>query len=329
MASLTKLYASTPSMGHLRPFDARHDLNPLADLIELCFADTLDRDGYSYLKQMRSAAHFSASLGWLLTIPAHPNLPLSGYVWEEQGQLVGNLTLIPYYTLGRRYYLIANVAVHPNHRRQGIASRLTKKAIEHAQQHGAHSLWLQVREDNQAAIRLYRSLGFSEKARRTTWVWELIPNAAAHPASPPTGIQIGRRRKEDWLSQRAWLRQAYPPEVDWYLSLKIAALGPGLWGALYRLWHSMTVDHWCARQNHHLLGVVTWQSVPSYADILWLATKPEYEEQVVQALLPFVCKRFTPHRSLLLDYPAGRAFQAFQAAGFQPRQTLIWMSLNL
>lgn len=329
MASLTKLIASSHPVGQLRPFDARRDLNPLADLIELCFADTLDTDGFSYLQQMRLAARHRSYLAWMLTVSQHPNVPLSGYVWEEQGQLVGNLTLIPFYSLGRRYYLIANVAVHPDHRRQGIASRLTQQALEHARQHGANSVWLQVRDDNDAAIRLYRSLGFAEKARRTTWIWESAPTAYLQQAPLPLDIHVGRRKAEEWPTQRAWLKEIYPPEVNWYLSLKISALGPGLRGSLYRLFHNITALHWCARRNHRLLGVITWQSMPSYADLLWLATTPEHEEHVVRILLPFVCKRLPAYRPLLLDYPAGHASQAFQATGFQPRQTLIWMALNL
>jgi len=329
MSSLTKLFASSHISGQLRPFDARRDLNRLADLIELCFADSLDADGLSYLQQMRSAARHSASLGWAILAGAQAGVPLSGYVWEENGRLVGNLSLIPYYTLGRRYYLIANVAVHPEHRRKGIASRLTKQALEHALQHGAHSVWLQVRQDNEAAIRLYRSLGFSEKARRTTWVWEAA--SSPHPQSHPrlSGIQIGKRKAEEWPLHRAWLKQIYPAEVDWYLAFKIHALRPGPWGALYRLWHHTTAIHWCARQNHHLLGIITWQPMPSYADTLWLATIPQYEDEVISALLPFICQRLPGHRPLLLDYPAGHADQAFGAVGFHPRQTLIWMSLNL
>ncbi len=53
---------------------------------------------------------------------------------------------------------IANVAVHPSHRRRGIARELVAAAIE--QGSSLSRLTLEVRESNTAAIALYRSLGF-------------------------------------------------------------------------------------------------------------------------------------------------------------------------
>ena len=136
MTTAANLLLSTPSPDHLRPFDVRHDLSRVADLVELCFADSLDPDGQNYLRQMRSAARNPVYLHWASAAAERVPMPLSGYVWEEDKRLVGNLTLIPFNVHGRRYYLIANVAVHPEFRRLGIARKLTSRAIQHAQQHG-------------------------------------------------------------------------------------------------------------------------------------------------------------------------------------------------
>ncbi len=59
---------------------------------------------------------------------------------------------------------IANVAVHPAHRRQGIGRKLVAAAIE--QGHTLSRLTLEVRESNAAAITLYRSLGFIKDGTR-------------------------------------------------------------------------------------------------------------------------------------------------------------------
>ena len=141
----------------------------MADLVELCFADTLDQEGYNYLRQMRAAA--SSSSYWRLVdlVSERNSMPLNGFVWEEDGVVVGNLSLIPYAGLAYSYYLIANVAVHPEYRRRGIARRLTTAAIEQARRRRAQSVWLHVRAENNAANDLYRSLGFVERASRTTW----------------------------------------------------------------------------------------------------------------------------------------------------------------
>ncbi|MBK6087455.1 ribosomal protein S18-alanine N-acetyltransferase [Ruminococcus sp. M6(2020)] len=53
---------------------------------------------------------------------------------------------------------IVEVAVHPDCRRKGIARSLITAAIQSAE--GLDSIFLEVRESNTSAIRLYESLGF-------------------------------------------------------------------------------------------------------------------------------------------------------------------------
>lgn len=335
MASLTKLLASSSGQGKLRPIDVRHDLNQVADLMEHCFADTLDPDGQRYLQQMRTAANNPSYLRWATMVSDGGAVPVSGYVWEEAGQIVGNLTLIPYYSLGRRYFLVANVAVQHEYRRKGIATSLTVKAIEHARQRGAQAVWLHVRDDNEGATRLYRALGFIERARRTTWNCEassqrdvVVPGTRVEPPGHP-GISVQGRRSGDWRQQLAWLEMNYPAELSWHLSLRHKALSPSLWGFLNRFMNDIQVRQWSAWRGHQLLGVLAWQSMLAYADSLWLATAPEHEESVVGALLDHARNHLSPRRPLSLDYPADRAVAGIQAAGFRIHQTLIWMSMDL
>jgi ribosomal-protein-alanine N-acetyltransferase len=58
---------------------------------------------------------------------------------------------------------ITTIAVHPQWRRQGLAGRLLRVLIRLAWQRGTARLTLEVRERNEAARALYRSLGFEEK----------------------------------------------------------------------------------------------------------------------------------------------------------------------
>ena len=55
---------------------------------------------------------------------------------------------------------VQNVAVHPAHRRSGIARLLLHHALEDAEAAGAKNVELEVRRSNAAAQRLYASLGF-------------------------------------------------------------------------------------------------------------------------------------------------------------------------
>ncbi len=66
---------------------------------------------------------------------------------------------------------IANVAVHPLYRRQGVARALVTTAIE--QGHSLTRLTLEVRASNNAAIALYESLHFIKDGVR--------PRFYAHP----------------------------------------------------------------------------------------------------------------------------------------------------
>lgn len=336
MATATDFLATKSGSGPIRPFDVRRDLSRVADLVELCFNDTLDRDGQRYLQQMRSAARNPGYLQWAGLLAERTSMPLSGYVWEENGQLAGNLTLIPYYSLGRRYYLIANVAVHPDFRRQGIARSLTGRAIDHARQRGAQSVWLHARQENTGAIRLYQRAGFVERARRTTWLCENGSQAAllshskeSDQTSPPNKLTLGARRSSDWNTQLDWFNRLYPPELTWHISLNAKTLRPGFRGFLYRLFNDIQVQQWSAYAERKLVGVLAWQASKAYADNLWIATRDDYEEHAVESLLTHARARMNSVRPLSLDYPAGRANDAILSAGFEPHQTLIWMALDL
>jgi GNAT superfamily N-acetyltransferase len=289
---------------------------------------------------MRAAAANPAYMRWATAMTERVSLPLSGYVWEENGRLVGNLTLIPFLSRRQRCYLIANVAVHPEYRRRGIAREMTVAAIQYARQRSAPSVWLHLREENEAAIQLYENLGFQERACRTTWYTP--PPAANHldqkifHAQPEAellrretaSLRLISRRSRHWAQQRQWLGRLYPPELTWHLAIRAGMLRPGLSGVIQRFFSNQWVQQWSAVQGDELLGVLTWQSTHSYADALLLATAPEYERDAAFVLLANARKRLPSRRALALDYPAHQAEEAIRAAGFHIHQTLIWMAIS-
>ena len=127
--------------------------------------------------------------------------------------------MIPFFFHSRRYYLIANVAVHPDFRRKGIGRQLTNRGIDYAQQKGL-AVWLQVREENLPAVDLYRSLGFSERARRTTWLSQRDPTSQ----SPSPSVTITASARKDWAQHWSWLERTYPPELAWHFSIDLKEL---------------------------------------------------------------------------------------------------------
>lgn len=312
--------------GYLRPFDIRRDLNAVADLVELCFADTLDSDGQRYLRQLRDAARNVRFLRWASSVADPSSLPMNGFVWVEDGKLVGNLSIIPFTIHNRRTFLIANVAVHPDYRRKGIARAMTLEAQEYARRRNAASVWLHVREENHPAKRLYVSQGFRERARRTTWY--SIPEARAR-FDPPSGVQIGLRKPVHWNWQKSWLSRIYPGELTWHLPIKINSFRPGLWQTIGSWFTGTTKRHWAATRANELLATLTWQHSSGYNDYLWLAVPLNFHEGVVRALLTHARRSLPPYRVLHLDFPAHVAEASIQSAGFEIHQTLIWMEYPL
>ena len=61
---------------------------------------------------------------------------------------------------------IQNVAVHPDHRRQGLGRFLVLRALEEGLLRGAQAAFLEVRRSNAVAQSLYRALGFQESGVR-------------------------------------------------------------------------------------------------------------------------------------------------------------------
>ena len=314
---------------NLRPFDPRRDLNGVADLVELCFADTLDADGRRYIDQMRNVARYPTYLRWATLTNENTSAPLMGFVWVESGRVVGNLSLIPFRLDRRRSFLIANVAVTPGYRRQGIAHTLTMTALKHCRQMGAYTVWLHVRQENAAAIRLYESLGFRERARRTTWESTERFGTNTGNGLTPTGISITRATSKEWFQIRFWLEHNYPSEIRWHLPYDPSALRVDLWGSLYRLIMDIELRLWVASYRQQWIGMLAWQPFQSQADFLWFASAPENEDLAARTLIPHLYRQVGNRRRFILDYPAVQAVRAFTDSGLHAYQTLIWMSVDL
>lgn len=72
---------------------------------------------------------------------------------------------------------IANIAVAPTVRRQGLAGQLLDEALEAAESLGITSVFLEVRLSNDAARGLYESRGFAPVGRRRAYYREPLEDA--------------------------------------------------------------------------------------------------------------------------------------------------------
>ncbi len=312
---------------HLRPLNMLRDLSAIADLIEVCFSPTMDNEGQRYLSDMRRASRDDSFLRWATHMAETTSLPLMGYVWEQDGRIIGNASLIPFRDKGKRVYLIANVATHPDHRRRGIGRALTERVMKQSRDKKASAIWLHVRDDNYGAIKLYQELGFQEIARRTTWQ----TNLDSRLPDPETDIRIVPRHPRFWPQQQEWLRRLYPDNLSWYHSWNINALRPGLWNWLYLLFVDFNIRQWAAVRNEELLATVTWMPQGGRAETIYAATPPALAEvdtpqsEALASLLTQARRMPAYHSRLTLEYPAGEMAEAIRAAGFKPLRTLLWM----
>ena len=64
---------------------------------------------------------------------------------------------------------VMNVAVHPDHRRKGIAEALVVELVEALKKRESHCLTLEVRASNEPAKALYEKLGFAQVGLRKNY----------------------------------------------------------------------------------------------------------------------------------------------------------------
>ncbi len=320
MASTT-VKVQPEEVNFLRPLNIFRDLPQVADLIELCFSATMDEDGQSYLQQMRRAGRDNSFLRWANSAIEGASVPLSGLVWEEKGRIVGNVSLVVHNYQGRKIILIANVATHPDYRRRGIGRALTERAMLQARQKGARELWLQVRDDNPTAIKIYKNLGFVERARRTTY--QTYPTPLHAPATD--GVTVTKMKPQFWPLQYDWLCRAHPDELSWYWHWDWNRLGPGLQMLVHRLFVEYDIRQWAAIKNGKLLATISWLGTTRPTDLLWAATPPNGDAAGLRSALEAACRELANQRRLTIEHPAGEMVEAIQAAGFRPQRTLIWM----
>lgn len=307
----------------LREYDARRDMVALADLIETAFGERLDETGRRMIREMRflgQAGWLGWLLGrWLLPPAAHPH----GFVWEEDGRLVGNASLLPV-TNFRQRWVIANVAVLPAHRRKGIAGNLVDAGIQFARKNGARTLILQVDAENEHAISLYRRRGFEITTTRTVW----IAASTLHGLMPGESGSARRRMRMEWREQWDLAQRLHPEGLIWPYPSVPALFRPtgtdGWFGRASR-------RHWVRFEQHRLVGSLSLRA--SGQPGIWrlvMVVEPELRGLIEVELLAAALTGFQiSEGTFVMEYPSGAAEQQLQQIGFRTRRTLTWMQRSV
>ncbi|HOQ98276.1 MAG TPA: GNAT family N-acetyltransferase [Anaerolineae bacterium] len=256
--------------GCARPADPARDMGAIADLIEVAFGPELEQMGNTLVADMRSLA----VLGPLLTVMERVAPLAGGYVWEQQGRLVGNVTAAPEGADGR--WFVSNVAVHPSLQGRGIGRRLMEAALEGIRRRGGRQVLLQVRTDNEPAQRLYRRLGF----RRYDTIVELARHGPLHSRTQPRVPGLRRLEDRDWQALLDLARATTPLEAQRVRPIEPQTFRPTL-GRRLREWcdaflSGRQTTRWGLEQGSSLVAAVSILALSGGATArLDLAVRPQ------------------------------------------------------
>lgn len=312
-----------------RPINLNRDIPQVLELLELVFGASVDVDGRRLLA---GSSQFSQpAFIWRLN-PAVSRLAL-GYVWEEDGRIIGNATVLTTETAGR--FLVVNVAVHPNYRRRGIARALMQMITDLVRSRNGREILLQVVKENVAARELYRSLGFKVVGSMVAWYALASRLRFIDPVANGSGSSpfIRELRAQEWQAAYRLDRIGLHPDLNWPEALPSDAYKKGLWRTLVNFLNGRQIETWVTTNNQNQLvglgSIISEWGRPHQAVI---RVHPAWQGQLERPLLAKLIRRFhyLPRRNVRIDHPDDEVMNELLAdANFQPRRTLTHMRLDI
>ncbi len=313
-----------------RLINPNKDFPQLIELLRLVFSMELAAEGQQLFRSLPDS--HTPAVFWRFD-PALARLS-PGYVWEIDGRIVGNVTLLP--TRSQSRYLVANVAVHPDFRQQGIARMLMGSIEEDVRQRRGSEILLQVDHDNDTAIHLYRLLGYEVRGNMSSWrtsvsrVRDLpLEKSVTHRSNDVRKLERNRWKEANRLDCDALLA-----DLHWPDTLHPDAYKKGLWqraadflnGRFEQTW--MTVD-----SENKMSGLATSYSEWGRPHQLNLRVHPLWRGQVEWLLLQKLIDRLRtlPRRNVQLVHLAEDEVvnRLLTAANFSRSRTLTHMRLEL
>jgi len=320
----------------LRPMEPSHDLAGVARLIQTSFADELDRAGRAALREMRNMSRLGPLLWWLDRMSIDFNEYLSGFVWVEGGQIVGNVT-VSRAAPGSQRWIISNVAVAEPYRRRGIARALVDAAIELIREWNGQVVTLQVRDNNAPAVHLYQSMGFQGIFGTAYLRLGRVPEVKS------IGVDSARLRSRHFAPADA--RREYelacaamPEKVQIEQPVRLSR---------YRLGFEQSLADWARplagggstlrlvldSEGHFQAAITaetgTWWRESQISLMVHPALRGQVEKGLINRAL-FHLRRW-PRRVTLVRHPSyhPEGIEAFRSFGFREERTLLWMRREL
>jgi ribosomal protein S18 acetylase RimI-like enzyme len=313
----------------LRPIDIGRDLPQIVELLRMVFGDSLEGDDH----QLFGDSGSDVFNGWIYRLNPSAARLASGFVWQADGRIVGNATLLSTRAWDR--YLVANVAVHPSYRRQGIARALMQSITSTVKTRGGRVILLQVVKDNQSAKDLYLSLGFEYIGDMTTWY--ATASRLKHLSDDNEGgLPVSIRP----LADRRW-REAFDldtahvhADLNWPEPLQRDAYHRTLWKRAADFMNGRQMETWATMDTQERLsGLATIYNEWGRSHLLTLRVRPDWRGQLERPLLAKAIRRlrYLPRRNVRIDHPEQdeHTGQLLKEANFSIQRTLSHMRLDL
>lgn len=313
----------------LQKLDVACHLAGVAELLALCFSGEVDDGWRSAVRELQVLSHVAPLLKLLLWFTPEQNILTNGFVWVEDGRVVGNVSTQPSETQNSTW-MIANVAVHPECRRRGLARQMMNATLEYIRKQGGRAVILQVDDENLGAFDLYRQLGFAHLTTRRQWS---RPSRSFVPALEPSRFDIRLRSDREWLEQLNLAELAHPYGLAWNRPLSLNEFKLNGWRRAQMFFNSEADEHWLATtEREQVAGSLVVLTGRPEGDRLILMAHPAFRGHVERALLVRGLRRLGARPwSTRIEHPADDVYVSdlLRDFGFNVTRTLRWMRLNL
>ncbi len=309
----------------VRAIKFRQDVPQVMKLLRVAF-----HDGNPEKRQTSNT--FELPPFWMWHSDPITNRLRNGLVWEDNGRLVGNLTIIRYPE--SRRFLVVNVAVHPKWRRRGIAQKLMLAAMDLAKAEGQTAVLLQVDKSNDGAQALYQRMDFKTIGHMASWH---VEGAALRRS--PLALQdkspdyVRRLHSHEWQKAFAVDRAHLPAEMDWPEPVPDDLYKTGLGQRFFAFINGRSYENWAvAAKSGELVGVASIWGEWGHPYRARIRVLPTWTGKAERPLLLKTIERLRQLTSnrIYLDHPDDNPAmnELLRSARFRPRRTLTHMKFT-
>lgn len=288
--------AGQPANGP-RPIDLNKDSGQILDLLDAAFGPLTGGRGQRML--IGSSRSNAGSLFGLRFSDHFRGTPL-GFVWEEDGRIVGTLSLLAARKTGR--FLIANVAVQPEFRRRGIATGLMRSTMDYIHDLGGREILLQVERDNEAAIGLYSELNYRTLGEVSRWESSSV---RLRPIAPSVnqGVKIRPISRKDEKAAFLLDRRCMPLDMHWPNPPYPKKYESSLWRRINDFFNGRRINTWVAdaplegSQKRRLIGLAYVESEWARPHELAIRVAADWRGRLERALISILVTQVKRSRS--------------------------------